>query len=186
MLWRRMTSSSRAAARRRGKLPPTHYQGYTLASPDDKDGKIQLDRVEASSIASAPSFFEKYVAARRPCVIAGLPSLPSGETLLHELRQHAASASASPNTTTTTVAVERRDSVADKFGQGRRVEMTLQEFLDNRLETQLYYLSTQEAPTEDPSRQQTTNRRLHHHHPFLVHPAITCENAPTCCPICRS
>lgn len=145
------------------------YQGYTLpyvspgsSAPDrpPQTSTTTLDVVDATTV-DAPSFFARYVAPRKPCILINV-AMPSASAIVRVLL----------SAKTTLVQVEKRLSPSDRFGQPRSSErqsiMSVDDFAreccgcrlatsDDEVsaaptseeQTSSYYLSTQEEKPED-------------------------------------
>lgn len=121
------------------------YRGFSLQHLDDDAASIIIPEEEAS--ISPQSFFDRYVALRRPCIIKGLQKRSSNPSLfLQELVEVAGDQH---------VQVERRFNRTESFGQNRtpsrQLLMTVSDFVERiqQEDGDLYYLSTQEGPNED-------------------------------------
>eukprot|EP00940_MAST-03C_sp_MAST-3C-sp2_P003104 g3104.t1 len=127
-------------------VPKNGYAGWCLPYPG-----AQISRISDDSDIEPKSFFEKFVRARRPCVIVGhkkaIGSAWKGDrwTLTH-LKEIAGNAS---------VRVEKRAASNESYGRGTYERMNFGRFLDilekGGSESLHYYLNTQarEEETED-------------------------------------
>lgn len=126
-----------------------YYRGWSPAAEAECLDRVQLSDIEPEE------FFNRYIARRKPCILAGSPKWHSGKhwSPLYLL---------SKTPEELEVRVERRASETDRFGRGATHKMKFHDFIRqihpclgerrSEREAALLYMTTQEIEaTEDGS-----------------------------------
>jgi hypothetical protein len=130
------------------------YDGYCL--PDSAaENPMSVETIDAKNIPSAKKFFDTFIRARKPVKITNL--LKQTDCDLYSLCKLSQKPYLEKKAGKSMVHVERRQDDEGRFGKARatgEVKMTFSDFLNNKEDNHLYYLSTQPIQLNEEGRPQ--------------------------------
>ena len=149
------------------KFGTNDYSGWTPKKGD------KIDRVQLSEL-SPQSFFEEYVAKRKPVVITGSINDAKWKAKDWDIAHLSAKAG------DCLLKVEYREDSKDRFGQAKEVKMRFSEFLSGLSKgDDLHYLTTQDLVRDEEGRPEIIAPPLTHLlDEFPLRPELTGKLVP--------